>query len=153
VLFLADRVALVRQAVNAFKRHLPSSSPVNLVTEKDAQGRVYVSTYPTMMGLIDQTSEGKRRFGVGHFDLVVIDEAHRSVYRKYGAIFDYFDSLLVGLTATPKDEVDRDTYRLFDLQRGVPTDAYGLDEAVGSLPGAAPGSVGAAPVCPRRHPL
>ena len=104
VLFLADRVALVRQAINAFKRHLPSSSPVNLVMEKDAQGRVYVSTYPTMMGLIDQTSEGERRFGVGHFDLVVIDEAHRSVYRKYGAIFDYFDSLLVGLTATPKDE-------------------------------------------------
>jgi type I restriction enzyme, R subunit len=133
VLFLADRVALVRQAVNAFKRHLPSSSPVNLVTEKDAQGRVYVSTYPTMMGLIDETAEGKRRFGVGHFDLVVIDEAHRSVYRKYGAIFDYFDSLLVGLTATPKDEVDRDTYRLFDLQRGVPTDAYGLDEAVRDL--------------------
>src|SRR6202011_1577192 len=66
VLFLADRVALVRQAINAFKRHLPSSAPVNLVTEKDAQGRVYVSTYPTMMGLIDQTSEGKRRFGVGH---------------------------------------------------------------------------------------
>jgi type I restriction enzyme R subunit len=130
VLFLADRVALVRQAVNAFKRHLPSSSPVNLVTEKDGQGRAYVSTYPTMMGLIDETAEGKRRFGVGHFDLVVIDEAHRSVYRKYGAIFDYFDSLLVGLTATPKDEVDRDTYRLFDLQRGVPTDAYGLDEAV-----------------------
>jgi type I restriction enzyme, R subunit len=69
--------------------------------------------------------------GWGHFDLVVIDEAHRSVYRKYGAIFDYFDSLLVGLTATPKDEVDRHTYRLFDLQRGIPTDAYGLDEAVG----------------------
>ena len=130
VLFLADRVALVNQAVNAFKRHLPSSSPVNLVTEKDGQGRVYVSTYPTMMNLIDETADGKRRFGVGHFDLVVIDEAHRSVYRKYGAIFDYFDSLLVGLTATPKDEVDRDTYRLFDLQRGVPTDAYGLDEAV-----------------------
>jgi type I restriction enzyme R subunit len=130
VLFLADRVALVRQAVNAFKKHLPSSSPVNLVSEKDGQGRVYVSTYPTMMNLIDETANGKRLFGVGHFDLIVIDEAHRSVYRKYGAIFDYFDSLLVGLTATPKDEVDRDTYRLFDLQRGVPTDAYGLDEAV-----------------------
>jgi type I restriction enzyme, R subunit len=129
-LFLADRVALVRQAINAFRRHLPSSAPVNLVTEKDGQGRVYVSTYPTMMNLIDDTTDGKRLFGVGHFDLVVIDEAHRSVYRKYGAIFDYFDSLLVGLTATPKDEVDRDTYRLFDLQRGVPTDAYGLDEAV-----------------------
>lgn len=130
VLFLADRVALVRQAVNAFKRHLPSAAPVNLVTEKDGQGRVYVSTYPTMMNLIDATSGGMRFFGAGHFDLVVIDEAHRSVYRKYGAIFDYFDSLLVGLTATPKDEVDRDTYRLFNLQRGVPTDAYGLDEAV-----------------------
>ena len=130
VLFLADRVALVRQAVNAFKRHLPSSAPVNLVSDKGGQGRVYVSTYPTMMNLIDDTTDGKRRFGVGHFDLVVIDEAHRSVYRKYGAIFDYFDSLLVGLTATPKDEVDRDTYRLFELQRGVPTDAYGLDEAV-----------------------
>ena len=130
VLFLADRVALVRQAVNAFKRHLPSSAPVNLVTERDGQGRVYVSTYPTMMGLIDETADGKRLFGAGHFDLIVIDEAHRSVYRKYGAIFDYCDSLLVGLTATPKDEVDRDTYRLFNLQRGVPTDAYGLDEAV-----------------------
>lgn len=103
---------------------------MNLVTEKDGQGRVYVSTYPTMMNLIDQTADGKRLFGPGHFDLVVIDEAHRSVYRKYGAIFDYFDSFLVGLTATPKDEVDRDTYRLFNLQRGVPTDAYGLDEAV-----------------------
>ena len=134
VLFLADRVALVNQAVAAFKRFLPAASPVNLVTDRNAQGRVYISTYPTMIGLIDAAREkgggGKRRFGPGHFDLVVIDEAHRSVYRKYGAIFDYFDSLLVGLTATPKDEVDRDTYRLFDLQRGVPTDAYGLDEAV-----------------------
>ena len=130
VLFLADRIALVNQAVNAFKRHVPSSSPVNLVADKTSTGRVYVSTYPTMMGLIDETVQDKRRFGPGFFDLVVIDEAHRSVYRKYGAIFDYFDSLLVGLTATPKDEVDRDTYRLFELERGVPTDAYGLDEAV-----------------------
>ena len=102
VLFLADRVALVNQAVNAFKRHLPDASPVNLVTEKNAEGRVYVSTYPTMMGLIDEASDGQRRFGVGHFDLVIIDEAHRSVFQKYRAIFDYFDSLLVGLTATPK---------------------------------------------------
>jgi type I restriction enzyme, R subunit len=130
ILFLADRVALVNQAIGAFKTFLPSASPVNLVKEKTAQGRVYVSTYPTMMGLIDEAADGVRRFGSGHFDLIVIDEAHRSVYRKYGAIFDYFDSLLVGLTATPKDEIDRDTYRLFDLQRGVPTDAYGLEEAV-----------------------
>ena len=130
VLFLADRVALVNQAVNAFKRHLPDASPVNLVTEKDAEGRVYVSTYPTMMGLINEAADGQRRFGVGHFDLVVIDEAHRSVFQKYRALLDYFDSLLVGLTATPKDEVDRNTYALFDLENGVPTDAYSLEEAV-----------------------
>jgi len=131
VLFLADRTALVVQAVNAFKKHLPESAPVNLVTERDAEGRVYVSTYPTMMRQIDETKDGQRRFGVGHFDLVVIDEAHRSVYQKYRAIFEYFDSLLVGLTATPKDEVDRDTYGLFDLEKGVPTDAYTLEDAVG----------------------
>ena len=130
VLFLADRVALVRQAVNAFKLHLPASSPVNLVTEKDTDGRVYVSTYPTMMHLIDETRDGQRKFGVGHFDLVIIDEAHRSVYQKYRAIFDYFDSLLVGLTATPKDEVDRNTYSLFELETGVPTDVYSLEDAV-----------------------
>ena len=121
---------LVNQAVNAFKRHLPDTSPVNLVTEKDKEGRVFVSTYPTMMGLIEESRDGQRRFGVGHFDVVIIDEAHRSVYQKYGAIFDYFDSLLVGLTATPKDEVDRNTYRLFELEDGVPTDNYALDEAV-----------------------
>jgi len=130
VLFLADRVPLVTQAVNAFKRHLPDSSPVNLVTEKDIEGRVFVSTYPTMMGLIDETRDGQRRFGAGHFDLVIIDEAHRSVFQKYRAILDHFDSLLVGLTATPKDEVDRNTYGLFDLENGVPTDAYSLEEAV-----------------------
>ena len=130
VLFLADRVALVNQAVNAFKRHLPDASPVNLVTERNAEGRVYVSTYPTMMGLIDESSDGQRRFGPGHFDLVIIDEAHRSVFQKYRAIFDYFDSLLVGLTATPRDEVDRNTYSMFDLEDGVPTDAYSLEEAV-----------------------
>jgi type I restriction enzyme R subunit len=130
VLFLADRVALVNQAAGAFKEHLPDSSPVNLVTEKHGQGRVYLSTYPTMMGLIDQMDGDTRRYGVGHFDLVIVDEAHRSVYQKYGAIFRYFDSYLVGLTATPRDEVDRDTYHLFGLETGVPTDAYSLDEAV-----------------------
>lgn len=130
VLFLADRVALVNQAVGAFKAHLPSVTTVNLVSEKGSDGRVYVSTYPTMMGLIDTFDDGRRTFGPGHFDLIVIDEAHRSVYQKYGAIFDWFDSLLVGLTATPKDEVDRNTYRLFQLEDGVPTDAYSLDEAV-----------------------
>lgn len=129
-LFLADRVSLVNQACNAFKAHLPEASPVNLVTEKDTEGRVYVCTYPTMMGLIDETKGHESRFGVGHFDLVIIDEAHRSVYQKYGAIFRYFDSLLVGLTATPRDEVDKNTYELFDLEPGVPTDAYELETAV-----------------------
>ena len=129
-LFLADRVSLVNQAVSAFKTHLPESSPVNLVTEKDKVGRVYVSTYPTMMGLIDEAEGNEARFSVGHFDLVIIDEAHRSVYQKYGAIFRYFDSLLVGLTATPREQVDRNTYALFDLEPGVPTDAYELETAV-----------------------
>ena len=130
VLFLADRVALVNQAANAFKRHLPASSPVNLVTEKNTEGRVYLSTYPTMMGLINNVGDEQRKFGIGHFDLIVIDEAHRSVYQKYRAIFEYFDALLVGLTATPKDEIDRNTYSLFNLEAGAPTDFYPLDEAV-----------------------
>ncbi len=130
-LFLADRVALVNQAVGAFKTHLADVTTVNLVTERREEGRVYVSTYPTMMGLIGDAEAGdERRFGPGFFDLVVIDEAHRSVYQKYRAIFAYFDSLLVGLTATPKDEVAHDTYGLFDLEPGVPTDYYDLDEAV-----------------------
>ncbi|WP_115018845.1 DEAD/DEAH box helicase family protein [Synechococcus sp. UW140] len=131
ILFLADRTALVNQAEKAFKEHLPDCSPVNLVTNRHGEGRVFLSTYPTILNLIDsQENSGQRRFGVGHFDLVVIDEAHRSVYQKYGAIFDYFDSLLVGLTATPKDEVDKNTYRLFGLDVGMPTDEYGLDQAI-----------------------
>jgi type I restriction enzyme R subunit len=129
VLFLADRKALVSQAVNVFKKHLPDAAPVNLVTEKNTEGRVYASTYPTMMGLIDDTKDG-RRFSPGHFDLIIIDEAHRSVFQKYRAIFNYFDALLLGLTATPKDEIDRNTYGLFELEDGVPTDAYSLEDAV-----------------------
>ncbi|MFC7374541.1 DEAD/DEAH box helicase family protein [Brachybacterium sp. GCM10030268] len=130
VLFLADRNALVRQAAGAFRAHLPGSTTVNLVTDKAKDGRVFVSTYPTMLNLINDVDGGTRRFGPGYFDLIVIDEAHRSVYAKYGAIFEYFDSFLVGLTATPKDEVDHNTYRLFHLEDGVPTDNYSLDEAV-----------------------
>ncbi len=131
-LFLADRISLCNQACKAFKEHLPESSPVNLVTEKNTDSRVYVSTYGTMMGLINngRSSGDEVRFGVGHFDLVIIDEAHRSVYKKYGAIFRYFDSLLMGLTATPRDEVDKNTYDLFGLEQGVPTDAYELTTAV-----------------------
>ncbi|WP_439648250.1 type I restriction endonuclease subunit R [Acuticoccus kalidii] len=129
-LFLADRTSLVKQATNAFKAHLPDCAPVNLVTERTAEGRVFLSTYPTMMNLIDGKGGRAKPFGPGHFDLVVIDEAHRSVYQRYRAIFDYFDSYLVGLTATPKEEIDRNTYSLFDLEDGVPTDAYTLKEAV-----------------------
>jgi type I restriction enzyme R subunit len=131
VLFLADRTSLVLQAERAFRRFLPDCSPVNLVTNKGGEGRVFLSTYPTMMNLIDaENAHGVKRFGVGHFDLVIIDEAHRSVYQKYGAIFAYFDSLLTGLTATPREEIDRNTYELFDREIGLPTDEYGLDQAV-----------------------
>ena len=129
-LFLADRISLVEQAIKVFKQHLPDSAPVNLLTEKDTEGRVYASTYGTIMGLIHDTKNGQKRFGVGHFDLIIIDEAHRSVFQKYRHIFNYFDSHLLGLTATPKDEIDRNTYGLFDLEDGVPTDAYQLEEAI-----------------------
>lgn len=131
VLFLADRVALVKQAHKAFNKHLPNAGAVNLLNDGSADGRVMISTYPTMMKLIDATANGMRRFSPAHFDLIVIDEAHRSVYQKYRAIFDYFDSFLVGLTATPKQDIDRNTYTLFDLQSGVPTDVYALDDAIG----------------------
>lgn len=136
VLFLADRVALVQQAHNVFKKHLASAPSANLIQAHDPQknnhhaARVCLSTYPTMMNLIDDRENGQRRFGPGHFDLIIIDEAHRSIYRKYRAIFEYFDSLLVGLTATPRTEIDRDTYSLFELETGVPTDSYDLDRAV-----------------------
>ncbi len=137
VLFLADRIALVKQAQGAFKAHLPATPCANLLEKHDPKkndhsgARVCLSTYPTMMGLIEEMKGGEKRYGPGHFDLIVIDEAHRSVYSKYRAIFGYFDSLLVGLTATPRDEIDKDTYSLFGLEKGVPTDAYDLEDAVG----------------------
>ncbi len=130
VLFLADRVSLVKQATKEFNKHLPNAGVVNLLDSQDGQGRVYVSTYPTMLNLINSDKDDTRQFGVGHFDLVIVDEAHRSIYAKYGAIFDYFDSYLVGLTATPKDEIDHNTYGMFQLQRGVPTYAYALEDAI-----------------------
>ncbi|MCP3671059.1 MAG: DEAD/DEAH box helicase family protein [Gammaproteobacteria bacterium] len=134
-LFLADRTALVRQAKREFVKHLPHVATVNMLEkasleERDA-ARVVFSTYPTMLNTIDGTrKEIKETFSVGHFDLVIIDEAHRSVYQKFGAIFDYFDSLLLGLTATPRGEVDRNTYKLFELDDHQPTYAYELDAAV-----------------------
>ncbi len=132
VLFLADRTALVRQALRAFKTHLPGSNPASLLEDAEAaaDSRVVLSTYHTVMNRIDAQEDGRRLFTPGHFDLIIVDEAHRSVYQKFGAIFDYFDGLLIGLTATPRDEVDRNTYHLFELEQGVPTAFYELDDAV-----------------------
>ncbi len=132
VLFLADRNALVTQAKNAFKEHLPELSSIDLTKEKeDDTTRLVFSTYPTIMNKIDGVKSGEQRFyGVGHFDLIIIDEAHRSVYQKYRAIFEYFDALLIGLTATPKKDIDRNTYSLFGIEDDVPTFAYELDTAV-----------------------
>lgn len=133
ILFLADRNALVTQAKKAFNQHLPNLSSIDLTKEEeDVSSRVVFSTYPTMMNRIDAAKvEGRRYYGVGHFDVIIIDEAHRSVYQKYRALFEYFDALLIGLTATPKAEADKDTYGLFGLEPHNPTYAYELEEAVG----------------------
>lgn len=132
VLFLADRNALVTQAKNAFNEYLPHLSAIDLTKEKEDNGtRLVFSTYPTIMNRIDSRRDEQERFyGVGHFDLIIVDEAHRSVYQKYKAIFDYFDSLLIGLTATPKTDIDHNTYGLFGIEDDNPTFAYELDSAV-----------------------
>lgn len=133
VLFLADRRALVGQANGAFKKYLPDFSLCNLLSEQDDKNaRIVFSTYPTILNAIDEmkTEDGNRLFTPAHFDLIIIDEAHRSIFRKYRAIFEYFDACLVGLTATPKDDVDRNTYDFFEMQNGVPTYAYDLETAV-----------------------
>ncbi len=133
ILFLADRNALVTQAKRAFHNLLPNLSLCNLTEgREEASARAVFSTYQTMMNCIDGTrnAEGDRLFTPGHFDLIVVDEAHRSIYNKYKDIFTYFDALLVGLTATPKDEIDKNTYGIFDLESGVPTYGYELSQAV-----------------------
>lgn len=132
VLFLADRNALVSQAKRNFNEHLPHLSAIDLTKEKEAANtRLVFSTYPTIMNKIDGTkTDSQRYYSPGHFDLIIIDEAHRSVYAKYRAIFEYFDSLLVGLTATPKKDIDRNTYSLFEIEDDNPTYAYELNQAV-----------------------
>lgn len=132
ILFLADRNALVTQAKNAFNTLLPHLTAIDLTKEEeDTASRVVFSTYPTIMNRIDSTKmDGHRYYGVGHFDVVIIDEAHRSVYMKYRAIFEYFDAIFIGLTATPKSDADKDTYELFGLELHNPTYAYELDTAV-----------------------
>lgn len=131
VLFLADRTALINQAKNAFSKHLPDSSICVLSNEKeesrDYNARIMLSTYQTMINLIDCE---EKKFGIAKFDLIIVDECHRSVYNKYGAIFNYFDSLLLGLTATPREQVDSSTYELFNLPKGEPTFSYDYETAV-----------------------
>ena len=133
VLFLADRNSLVTQAKRSFVNLMKNElSVTNLCEEKENYSAACVfATYQTMMNCIDnaKNEEGKI-FTCGHFDLIICDEAHRSIYNKYRDIFDYFDALLVGLTATPKDEVDRNTYNVFELENGVPTYGYELSQAV-----------------------
>lgn len=135
VLFLADRTELVKQAEKNFKKLLPDMSCCNLLSSKDGdpeESRIIFSTYQTMINCIDKmkSKNGITLFTPGHFDLIIIDEAHRSIYKKYQAIFDYFDGLLVGLTATPRDDVDKNTYKFFQLENNVPTFVYEYDEAV-----------------------
>lgn len=129
ILFLADRTALVNQAKKNFVKLLPDSTYCVLSENKnpDKNARIMFSTYQTMINYIDTEA---KEFSVGRFDLIIIDEAHRSVFGKYTAIFDYFDSLIVGLTATPRDEVEKSTYDLFQMETGEPNFAYELAEAV-----------------------
>lgn len=134
VLFLADRSELVKQAKKSFNKLIPSLSTINLTLEKEnaENARMVFSTYQTMMNAIDdiKTKDGKKLFTIGHFDLIIVDEAHRSIYKKYQAIFDYFDGLLLGLTATPRSDIDKNTYKIFELQDNVPTYSYEYEEAV-----------------------
>ena len=134
ILFLADRTALVKQAKNSYTNLLKDLSCCNLLDSKDdpESSRMIFSTYPTMMNAIDEKKNkfGDRLFSPGHFDLIICDEVHRSIYKKYQEIFEYFDALLLGMTATPKNEIDKNTYGIFDLERGVPTFAYELEKAV-----------------------
>lgn len=133
ILFLADRTALVKQAKDDFKNYLPDMSLCNLCSNKDDRNaRIVFSTYPTILNAIDDTKskDGRQLFTPAHFDLIIIDESHRSIFKKYRAIFEYFDALMVGLTATPKTDVDRNTYDFFEIEHGVPTYAYDYETAV-----------------------
>lgn len=132
ILFLADRTALVKQAKDDFKNYLPDMSLCNLCFNKDDRNtRIVFSTYPTILNAIDDTKskDGRQLFTPVHFDLIIIDESHRSIFKKYRAIFEYFDAVMVGLTATPKTDVDRNTYDFFEMENGVPTYAYDYETA------------------------
>ncbi len=133
ILFLADRTALVKQAHKNFTKLLPSATTARLddfkPTDKESvmKARILFSTYQTMINYIDTE---KKEFSIGRFDLIVIDEVHRSIFGKYTSILSYFDALMVGLTATPREDDDRSTYELFERESGEPNFEYLLDEAV-----------------------
>ena len=133
ILFLADRTALVKQAHKNFTKLLPSATTARLddfkPTDKESvmNARILFSTYQTMINYIDTEL---KEFSIGRFDLIVIDEVHRSIFGKYTSILSYFDALMVGLTATPREDDDRSTYELFERESGEPNFEYLLDEAV-----------------------
>ncbi len=133
VLFLADRTALVKQAKDDFRTYLPDTTLCNLCMGKDDKNaRIIFSTYPTLLNAVNNVNskDGRELFSPAHFDLIIIDESHRSIFKKYRAIFEYFDAVLVGLTATPKTDVDRNTYDFFEMEHGLPTYAYDYETAV-----------------------
>ncbi|MBR6007129.1 MAG: DEAD/DEAH box helicase family protein, partial [Clostridia bacterium] len=130
VLFLADRTSLVRQAHKNFNKLLPSvttSIYAGSNFQRDPNARIIFSTYQTMINLINDDT---REFGIGRFDLIIIDEAHRSIFKKYSALFHYFDALMIGLTATPRAEDNKSTYKMFELRNGEPDIAYELEQAI-----------------------
>lgn len=133
VLFLVDRIALRDQTLEAFKDHLPNEPRWPKPNEKEiaTDRRIYVSTYPSMLNVIrDENNSLSPHF----FDLVVVDESHRSIYNTYQEILDYFNTITLGLTATPTDVIDHNTFQLFETDDGVPTFAYSYDEAVNHIP-------------------
>lgn len=133
VLFLVDRIALRDQTLEAFKEHLPNEPRWPKQGEKEiaTDRRIYVSTYPTMLNII--RSEEKS-LSPHFFDLIVVDESHRSIYNTYQEILDYFNTITLGLTATPTDAIDHNTFQLFECEDGVPTFAYSYEEAVNHIP-------------------
>ena len=133
ILFLVDRIALRDQTLDAFKEHLPNEPRWPKVGEKSIakDRRIYVSTYPTMLNVIrDEENSLSPHF----FDLVVVDESHRSIYNTYKEILDYFNTITLGLTATPTDVIDHNTFQLFETDDGVPTYAYSYEEAINNIP-------------------
>lgn len=133
VLFLVDRIALRDQTLEAFKDHLPNEPRWPKPNEKEiaTDRRIYVATYPSMLNIIrDENNSLSPHF----FDLVVVDESHRSIYNTYQEILDYFNTITLGLTATPTDVIDHNTFQLFETDDGVPTFAYSYDEAVNHIP-------------------